>query len=81
MQEDDRLNSKLQERKLSGEERALNKIYEKRRQEGIKRELNKIYKHEDKQYWKKDIITQPMIFKEKTSLLKQPNIFIKGGAR
>ena len=81
MQEDDRLQNKLQERKLTGEERALNRIYEKRRQEGIKRELNSIYKRQDKDYWKKDIITQKMIFKDNTSLLRQPNIFVKGGVR
>lgn len=79
MQEDDRLVNKLNERKLSAEERSLNKIYEKRRQEGIKKELNKIYKNQDKEYWKKDVITQKMIFKEKSNLLRQPNIFVKGG--
>lgn len=80
MQDQDSAMTKLQERKLSSEERALNKILEKKRQENIKRQLNAIYKRQDNEYWHKDVITQPNIFKEKTSILKQKNLFSNRGA-
>lgn len=80
----DKATSKLEQSKLSSEERALNKILEKKRQEAIKEELKKHYKEEDDDYWHKDIISQKNIFngKEKLfkhdqSLLHQKNIFTK----
>jgi len=75
MQDHDYAETKLTQRKLSAEERALNKILEKRRQEAIKAKLNSIYKKQDKDYWKKDVITQKNIFKENGTLLQQKHLF------
>lgn len=80
VQDQDYAVNKVEQRKLSAEERSLNKIQEKQRQELIKQKLNSIYKKQEKDYWKKDVITQPNIFREKSTLLHQKNIFA-GGAK
>lgn len=78
MQDHDSAATKLEQRKLSSEERTLNKILEKKRQDRIKAELNRIYKRQDNEYWHKDTISQPNIFKEKGTLLMQKNLFLCG---
>lgn len=75
MEAEDRARTKLEQRKLSSEERALNNILEKKRQEAIKAELAKHYKKEDQDYWKKDVITQPNVFVGHKNLLAQPSVF------
>ena len=70
LKEQDRAMSKLQERKLSANERELNKIIKQRREEQIKNELNKIHKQEQKDFWKKDVISQKNIFVGHKNLFK-----------
>ena len=83
MKAQDKAASKIEERKLSAEERALHKILEKKRQAQIHVELQKHYKKDDDDYWHKDVISQPNIFKGEStllnspSILKQKHIFIK----
>ena len=77
MEVQDRASEKLQERKLSSNERALNKIIKKQREEYIKKELDNYYKKEDNDYWHKDVISQKNIFKGTHSQLKQPNVVLK----
>lgn len=78
MQDHDNASTKLAQRKISSEERALNAIREKRRQEIIKAQLKAHYKKEDKAYWKKDVISQPNMFREHGTLLQQKNLFAGG---
>lgn len=75
LQARDKAMTKVSERKLSSEERSLNKILEKKRQEDIKKQLNTIYKKEESDYWHKDVISQPFIFKHDKSL------FMGGGKK
>ena len=65
--EDDALH-KLEERKLSANERELNKILKQKREENIKRELDKYHKQESKEYWHKDIIAQKPLFNNNKKL-------------
>lgn len=77
MKAEDAAATKLQERKLSAEERALNKIMEKKRQEAIHQELSKHYKKEEKEYWHKDVITQKPLFNHPPTILKQKRLFAR----
>jgi len=78
MQNNDRAAEKVEERKLSADERALVKVLEKRRQENVSNKLKEIYKQEESEYWHKNVISQPNIFKGGSSILKQKNLF-EGG--
>ena len=72
---EDSAREKLESRKLSANERALNKIVKEKREKYIAKELKKHYAKEDKEYWHKDVITQPNIFKGGTSIMHQRNLF------
>jgi len=66
---DDRARYKVEEKKLSSNERALNRILKEKREQSIKKELDIYNKKEQDDFWHKDIITQPYIFKTKSSNL------------
>lgn len=51
LQEDDRLQTMLEERKKSSNERELEKIREQNRQDRIKQQLEKIRKKENHDWW------------------------------
>ena len=78
LQAQDRAVTKVEERKLSPQERELMRKLEKKRQRNISKKLNEIYKDEEFEYWHKDVISQPNIFKGGDSLLKQPHLFSGG---
>jgi len=74
MQVQDSAATKLQERKLSANERELNKILHQKREAQIKKQLERFHEQEKKEYWHKDVITQKYIFKEKPVTRQQPNV-------
>ena len=76
-QDEDSVVEKVQQRKLSANERLLIKLQEQDRQESIKKELERRNKKEANDYWKKDVITQKNLFNNSNgnSLLKQGNLF------
>ena len=65
LQVEDRAVTKVNERKLSANEREYNKIMEQKRQEHIANRLRQIHKQEQEEYWKKDVISQPYLYKDK----------------
>ena len=62
LQDDDRASEKVQERKLSANERELNKILKAKREDQIKTQLDKHHKQELHTFWHKDVISQKNIF-------------------
>ena len=76
-QDEDSVVEKVQQRKLSANERLLMKLQEQDRQEAIKKELERRNKKEANDYWKKDVITQKNLFNNSNGncLLKQGNLF------
>jgi len=72
MQAQDDAATKVETRKLSADERALNKVLEQERQKRIREELARRTKREEREYWHKDVISQPNLFGNKNgnSLLK-----------
>ena len=84
MQEDDRLQNILEERKKSANRRELEKYYEKEEEKQIKIALDKIHKKENKEMWsrndyigKKATILQDnkKLLGSENSILSQKNIF------
>ena len=74
MQVQDTAARKLNERKLSANERELNKILHQKREAMIKKQLDKFHEQEKKEYWHKNVINQKYIFKEKPVTRQQPNV-------
>lgn len=77
MQEDDRLNTMLEERKLSANERELNRFIHEQREKEIKEKLEVIHKKQNHDNWKSNsILAQKMnILKDDRPILKEKNIF------
>lgn len=75
LKEQDRAMTKLQERKLSANERALNRILKQKHEEAVKAQLDKYTKQEQREFWHKDVITQPEILKNHKSILDQRHLF------
>ena len=82
VQEQDSVMTKVEQRKLSGNERLLNQLQEKDRQELIKKELESRNKREANDYWHKDVIKQKNLFNQSNgnSLLKSGNLFSVGSS-
>lgn len=87
MQENDRLETMLEERKKSANQRELEDHFKKEDEKRIKEALNKVRKQQNKTNWKGDSILKggtSMLHQDKSvmndgnSILKQKNIF-KGG--
>ena len=76
MQEDDRLNEMLYERKKSANERELEGYYKKKREEQIKKELDVIRKRQTKEAWSGNSFKDKYMFKSDRPILKEKNIFI-----
>lgn len=79
---EERARDKVEQRKLSANERMLQKMLEEERQEFIKQELSRRVKRETNDYWHKDVIKQKNLFNNANgnSILKQQNLFSgKGG--
>ena len=78
MQEDDRLQTMLEQRKLSANERELEKYMKDQREIQIKNELDKIHKKQNHENWKGDNIlkSQTNILKNDRPILKEKNIFL-----
>jgi len=70
----DRAENRVQEKKLSANERTLNKILKEKREELITKELEKYGKQKQDEYWHKDMISQKYIFKETSNLMHQPSL-------
>lgn len=82
-QDEDSVVEKVQQRKLTANERLLIRLQEQDRQAAIKNELARREKHERNDFWKKDVITQPNLFNQRNgnSLLRQQSLFGVGGNR
>ena len=75
---DEKIHEKLEQRKLSANERELNGHLEERRQEAIKRALIKIRKQKSNEFWHKDVISQKDLFTNKKNIFKnQKKLFSK----
>jgi len=75
---DDRARSRVEEKKLSANERELNSILKQKREDAIKKQLEGHHKAQQKEYWHKDVINQRFLFKEKTKVLNQPVATLSG---
>ena len=75
MQEDDRLQSKLEERKKNSNERELERFQEEDRQKMIKEQLEQFREHQKKAFWSSNIFKQDSILKDDNPILKQKKIF------
>jgi len=78
MQEEDRLNTMLEERKKSSNRRELEKYMRDKEEEKIKETLGKIHKEQNKGFWKSENspFKQKMnILHEDRPILKEKNIF------
>lgn len=77
LEAEDKAMRKLEQRKKTGNERALERYMEERRQKMIDNQLKKITKEKENEFWHKDIITQKPIFQEKKgqTIMKQKNLF------
>lgn len=75
--DEDAAQTKVQEKKLSANERLLNSMLKKEREEAIKKEIEKRTKAEADKYWHHDIIHQENLFNKPNgnNLLKQPSLF------
>lgn len=80
-QDEDSVINKVQQRKLTQNERLLNQLREKDRQEAIRQELARREEADKETFWRKDVITQPNLFtgSNGNSILKQQNLFGLGG--
>jgi len=79
MQEDDRLNTMLEERKLSANERELLKIMKQKREDNIKVQLDKLHHEQNQEMWssKKKILDKGIpITRNDRPILKEKNIFL-----
>lgn len=76
MQNQDRLQTKLQERKKNSNERELERFVEEERQEQIKKDLDGFRKLRQKQFFETTIFKQDDILKNDNPILKQKNIFL-----
>lgn len=79
MQEDDRLNTMLEERKLSANERELLKIMKQKREDNIKVQLDKIHKQQNTDMWKSKhgVLDKGIsITKNDRPILQEKNIFL-----
>lgn len=77
LQEDDRLNEMLIERKKSANRRELEKYYHEKEEKEIKEALDKIRKQQTKDSWKSSPITKGTnILKNDRPILKEKNIFV-----
>ena len=63
MKDEDDMHTKLQQRKLSANERELNRFMDEERQERIKQALAAYRKKKQDEFWHEDRISQPFIFK------------------
>ena len=80
MQEDDRLNTMLEERKKSSNQRELEKYMKNQQEQEIKNELDKIHKKQNQDNWKGTTLTKgASILKNDNPILKQKNIFKNQG--
>jgi flagellar biosynthesis/type III secretory pathway protein FliH len=79
MQEEDRLQTLLEERKKNSNERELEKFYEEERQEKIKQQLEKFREKRRNEVWRgNDILKQKNIFKDHANILKQDRSILDG---
>lgn len=79
MQEDDRLNTMLEERKLSANERELLKIMKQKREDNIKVQLDKIHHSQNQDMWKSKhgVLDKGIpITRNDRPILKEKNIFM-----
>ena len=77
MQEQDRLDEMLHERKKSSNRRELEKFYKDKEEEAIKKQLDKIHKKQNKDSWKSNSMLDKgaTIMKDDRPILKEKNIF------
>ena len=79
MQEDDRLNTMLEERKKSANLRELEKFYKDQEEAKIKLELDKIHKQQNSEMWKSKhgVLDKGIsITRNDRPILKEKNIFM-----
>ena len=77
MQEQDKLDNMLEERKKSANLRELEKFYKDKEEDEIKKRLDVIHKQQNKDNWKSNsILTKgKSILKDDRPILKEKNIF------
>jgi len=77
LQEDDKLNTMLEERKKSSNQRELEKYYKDKEEKRIKEALDKVHHQQTKESWKGTTLSkQPSILKDNRPILKEKNIFL-----
>jgi hypothetical protein len=77
MQEEDKLNEMLLERKKSSNRRELERYYKEQEEKQIKEALDKIHKQQNKESWKGNNFNNKMtILKDDRPILKEKNIFM-----
>ena len=67
---EDRAMTKLEQRKMTANEREYNRFMEEKRQEHISNALKKIRKQKENEWWHKDIISQKNLFTGQKKLFK-----------
>lgn len=75
LQQEDRLHTKLEQRKKNSNERELERFEEEERQENIKQRLEAFRKQKQKSFWESNIFKQDSILKNDRPILKEKNIF------
>jgi len=76
MQEDDRLNHMLEERKKSSNQRELERYMKENKEKAIKQELDRLHKKQSREDWKgNNLIKGSSILKDNKPILKTKNIF------
>lgn len=79
IEEEDRAHFRAEQKKLSSNERELNRFVEEDRQVAVKKALEKYRARENEKSWRgKTALDAPNMFKEETTILKQPNLFVGG---
>ena len=76
LQQDDKLNTMLEERKKSSNQRELEKYYKDQEEKSIKEALDKVHKQQTQDSWKGTTLSkQPNILRNERPILKEKNIF------
>jgi len=76
MQEDDKLNSMLEERKKSANKRELERFYKDQEEKQIADALKQIHDKQNKDNWKGSYLNGKYMFKDDRPILKEKNIFV-----